>query len=319
MNRSGQLTITSIIIIIGFAVFYVNYTIHGGLKVFSNTVAKNRVGFGGFGAGVVVVEGNKKDFVTMVQRTMFTLNTQGYIPMPDTIKRVWIDVGSHAGTFLAGDSVYSAVYWPSRTSKNLRDEFREATDIMTIAIDPNARFYDGLSKIPRVVAIIAAVYTGAGTQLFYEYPVDGCSSLLEPNAELDVSYFAGKWLTGCHQVKQMTGVSTVRLETILSLIDPRLDIQLLKIDAQGADLEVAQSGGEQLKRVGKIIIETQKKVSTNNKTSNMLYKNQVSAAHSVKWMADNGFIFDEKQSFANNEEIKEYNYVFNNRYRNDTS
>ncbi|CAF0828982.1 unnamed protein product [Adineta steineri] len=320
-NKAINLTIiVIIIIIIGFGAVYIHFPIYRNYQILAKFYQRNRTNRpAGFGGGVVVFDGNKKQFVTMVQRSMFTLNAQGYIPMPDTIKRVWIDVGSNIGAFLAGDSVYSAVYWPNRIKKSARDEFRDANDIMGIAIDPNSIYYEGLSKIPRIIPIIAAIYTVEGTQIFYEYPVDGCSSLLEPNSALDPSYLGDNVIIGCHHVKKMTGVSTIRLETILSLIDPRLDVEFLKIDAQGTDLEVAQSAGAQLKRIGKIVIETQKQVSNNNKTNNFLYKNQISAQESVKWMAEHDFLFDEKQSFPNNLLIQEFNYVFNNRYRNNTT
>ncbi|CAF1282098.1 unnamed protein product [Adineta steineri] len=295
-----------------------NFPIYCGFqilgKTFQNRTTKTSDGFGG---GVIIVDGNSKQFVTMVQKHMFTLNAQGYIPMADTIKRVWIDVGSHSESFLGGDHIYSGVYWPDRTRKSLRDEFRESPDLMAIAIDPNARFYEALSKIPRLIPIIVAIYTVEGTQLFYEYGIDGCSSLLEPNVNLDSRYYANNWLTGCHQVKQMTGVSTVRLEKILSIIDPRLNIELLKIDAQGVDLDVVKSCGKQLQRVEKIIIEIQKQVS-GNKTTNLLYKNQITAEDSVIWMNENGFLYNEKQGSVNNKAIEEYNYVFDNRHLNKT-
>ncbi|CAF1202178.1 unnamed protein product [Adineta steineri] len=300
-----------IIACIAFSAFYIIFPTYCGSELFRKTFQNRTKVFDGFGGGVVVVDGNTKQFVTMVQKPMFILNAQGYIPMEDTIKRVWIDVGSHSDSFAGGDHIYSSVYWPHRTMKSLRDEFNESSDLMAIAIDPNARFHESLSKIPRLIPIIAAIYTIEGTQLFYEYALDGCSSLLEPNAKLDPNYYVDNWQIGCHQVKRMTGVSTIPLEKILSIIHPRLDIQLLKIDAQGVDLDVVKSCGKQLQRVEKIIIEIQKVVA-NNKTNNLLYKNQITADESVLWMKENGFFFNKQQASVNNKQLEEYNYVFDN-------
>ena len=66
-----------------------------------------------------------------------------------------------------------------------------------------------------------------------------------------------------------------------------------------------------MKRVQKIILETQDEVIKNG-SSNMLYKDANTAVLTKKWMEDNGFVFNKEQSDIENESISEYNYVFDN-------
>ena len=308
ISRRNFWIASAIIVINAFFVLYTRYQFREHTADTSAGMTKCSNGYGG---GISVLNKNQKHFVTMIQKQMFTLNDQGYIPFPDTIKRVWIDVGSHADTFLGESLAMNTNYWPNRSKMSLKDELIASHDLYVIAIDPNINFYEPLSKIPRVIPITAAIFPIEGTQVFYEYAGDGCSSLLEPNSKIDASLSRYEWFQPCTKVKKITGVSTLRLETVLSVIDPRLNVELLKVDAQGVDLDAVKSGGKQLKRISKIIIEVQADQS-NNKTSNMLYTNSNTANDVRKWMSENGFLYDEKQSIVENKAIEEYNYVFNN-------
>jgi FkbM family methyltransferase len=274
----------------------------------------NGVASCGYGGGIGIINNNEKQFVTMIQKRMFKLNDHGYIPMPNITKRVWIDVGSNSDSFLGSCGPCRRSYWPNRSRLTLKEEFQQSNDLFVIAIEPNIDFYEYLSKIPRLIPIMAAIFTVEGTRAFYEYAATGCSSLLEPNPNIDKKLSKYDWFDVCTKIKKTTGVSTLRLETILSIIDPSLNIELLKVDAQGVDLDVVKSGGKQLRRIGKIIIETQIDNSKKNE-SNILYKNGNTAVETLEYMQAEGFAFDEKQSSIENKAIEEHNYVFNNRIK----
>ncbi|CAF1263399.1 unnamed protein product [Adineta ricciae] len=264
----------------------------------------------GYSGGIIMNGQKEREFVTMVQKHMVDLNSAGYISMPDIVKRVWIDIGSSKDSFLGDCHICQRVYWPHRSPMTLTQEFQQSNDLFVIAIDPNIDFYSSLSKIPRLIPIIAAIFPTEGTRAFYEYQGSGCSSLLEPNANIDRKLAIYEWFRPCTKVTKITGVSTLRLETILSIIDPRLSIELLKVDAQGVDLDVVKSAGKLLKRIDKVIIEIQLDDEKRN-NSNILYKNANSASETLEYMKANGFTFDKGQSSVENKAIEEYNYVFN--------
>ena len=263
----------------------------------------------GFGGGVTIDRSGRRHFVTMIQQEMFLLDKNHYIPMLNTTKRVWIDVGSHATSFLGDAKINRRTYWPNHSFKTLSDEFKFSEDLFVIAIDPNVKVHADLSKIPRLISIIAAIFSTEGTQLFYEYGGEGCSSLLKPNRNFDHAFSSYTWFKPCTEVKETTGTSTIRLESIISLINPRYEIELLKIDAQGVDLEVVKSAGKHLKRIRKIILETQDEVMKNG-SSNILYKDANTAKLTKEWMEDNGYVFNKEQSDIENESISEYNHVY---------
>lgn len=265
----------------------------------------------GYGGGVVVNEKKRKQFVTMVQKNMVDLNEQGYISMPNEIKRVWIDVGSSSESFLGNCGSCRRRYWLNRSELTLNQEFRRANDLHVIAIDANSDYHEPLLKIPRLTPIITGIFPIEGTRAFHEYGGAGCSSFLEPNKNFDRALSKYHWARPCTTVKKVTGVAALRLETILAIIDPRLHIELLKVDAQGVDLDVVKSAGKQLSRVAKVIVEVQIE-NKKKKASNILYHNANTASDTVEYMQANGFSFDRALSNVENEAIEEYNYVFNN-------
>jgi len=110
--------------------------------------------------------------------------------------------------------------------------------------------------------------------------VSGCSSLLKPNVSRkgDANAF-GAW---CHKVRETRRVLTVPLEQILLWADRPID--LVKVDAQGMDLRVVQSGGPFLSRVRRFQLE----VISDDCTP--LYTGQPRCSHVVQTMAGLGFI-----------------------------
>lgn len=87
---------------------------------------------------------------------------------------------------------------------------------------------------------------GGESRTFNVHNVGGCSSLLATNRSASF----GSW---CHNVNERRKVWTVPLSDLLGWIGREVDF--LKIDAQGVDLAIVQSGGARLKRVARMQME----------------------------------------------------------------
>ena len=99
----------------------------------------------------------------------------------------------------------------------------------------------------RGVALPVAVGPVAGASNFRVSSNAGCSSMLPTvNSNRQASW--------CSKVMEFRSVPTITLETILGWLDPR-PVELLKIDAQGMDLEVVRSGFSRLHQVRRFSLE----------------------------------------------------------------
>lgn len=97
------------------------------------------------------------------------------------------------------------------------------------------------------------------------------------------------------------------LSHIIDLIPSHLEIELLKIDAQGMDLEVVQSAGSSLQKIKKIIIEVQDPTEDGR---NMLSKNTATRQEVIDWFDQNGYKMDLERSYLENPAILEWNLAF---------
>lgn len=112
----------------------------------------------------------------------------------------------------------------------------------------------------------------------------------------------------CRNIVRSHGVSVFRLETILGLVPRNITIELLKVDAQGADLQIVQSAGKELRRIEKVIMEVQEVTGKN--TELRLYQDQPSAEDAKLWMEGQGYTFDAERSYVENGLLGEANYAF---------
>jgi FkbM family methyltransferase len=232
----------------------------------------------------------------------YPLTKEGYLALPSSIHRVWIDVGSSALSFSDTCGVCVRSFWKGRGS--LQEEFTTSSDLFTIAIDPNPAYFDRLSALGNhTLAITAAVSLREGTAMFNNFAGPGCSSLLAPSDRVPTMEGGHP----CRVVDSATSVPLLRLDSILRLVPPTVPIELLKVDAQGGDLDAVQSAGVELPRIATLIVEVQAVAET------LLYKSQPLAATVREWVEGTaGFTFDADFSFEENEEVAEANYVFRN-------
>lgn len=154
------------------------------------------------------------------------------------------------------------------------------------------------------VAIPCVVGPVEGTTAFYHYEGPGCSSVFPPNEDADLALIPPV----CNRVRNMEHVCTISLARVIDLIPDHLAIELLKVDAQGFDLEVVKSAGERLHRIDKIIIEAQDETADGR---NMLSRAGVTRQAATEWLNRNGYVMDLEHSYLENEAIMEWNLAFN--------
>jgi FkbM family methyltransferase len=144
----------------------------------------------------------------------------------------WIDVGAHQGQSTLGQALHN----PALT---------------VYAFEPNSTLAQELTGVaPNYVVIPAAVSHQDGTSPFYLNQEDAASSLLPFNEPARQAWAGGEQL----QVTATTSVPTVRLDTFLQ--QRQIDqVHYLKIDAQGADLDVVRSLGDRLADCHRIQLE----------------------------------------------------------------
>ena len=96
----------------------------------------------------------------------------------------------------------------------------------------------------------------------------------------------------------------------MEMIPAHLEIELIKIDVQGVDLEAAQSAGKHLRRGKKYVVEIQGGKNDGTRT-HLLYEGEQGVKEdAIKFFEANGFKHNEKQSRLNNPSLDEWDVVF---------
>jgi hypothetical protein len=208
--------------------------------------------------GGVGVENGEVVFHIMQQARLFSLSADGKLKLPPGTRRVWIDVGADWMSFTGNNGVYAKPFFAGRSFASLHAEAvsPSSTDLAFIAVDANDAYLTQLQRLPRTFAITAAVNLVEGTALFKDYAGPGCSSLLPPNERLRAAEMPADH--PCRIVTRTRGVAVLRLESLLRLVPDDVRIELVKVDAQGVDLDVAMSAGNQLQRVERFVLEMQR-------------------------------------------------------------
>jgi FkbM family methyltransferase len=145
---------------------------------------------------------------------------------------VWIDVGAHLGETTFDDA--------ARNPK-----------LTVYAFEPNLQLAgQRMGLLPNFVVLPFAVAETDGWAHFHLNSFDQASSLLPIN-DRALSQWQGREVLSVARTVQ---VPTIRLDTFLNGIGLS-KIDLLKIDAQGADLAVLKSAGERLSGIKKVVLE----------------------------------------------------------------
>lgn len=195
---------------------------------------------------------------------------------------VVVDVGAHDGTR------FSLPY-----SKD--------PNVTVYAFEPNPRLAEKLRSYqhPNLHVHNAAVGEIEEISTFHINQDDQTSSLLSAVCE-------GDWQVYSEQLKtiQVIEVPVQRLDNFFQS-EAITDIDLLKIDAQGFELQVLKGAGDFLHSIRKIQLEVQLQ---------LLYEGSASKAEIVEYLTNRGFELVRRTSQTNNLE-ENLEFVRSNRYR----
>jgi FkbM family methyltransferase len=153
------------------------------------------------------------------------LRSDGYFAFPRRVRRVWVDVGAHH-------------------LETSRTELRRNPDLGLVAIEPLSECWARWPDKTRLIGLPVAINLERGWQDFHVNRHDQASSLAK-------SLPGGDEM----QVVEVRSVPVIRLDDVLERIPPELDIEFLKTDVQGLDLQVLKSAGDHLRRVARVKTE----------------------------------------------------------------
>jgi FkbM family methyltransferase len=150
-----------------------------------------------------------------------------------------------------------------------------------------------MGRLRNFVMVPMAVAPHDGTAEFKLSAFDASSSLLDMDQSV-----AAKWIgtKGQLDVVDRFTVPTIRLDTFMN----RMGIQhvhFLKVDAQGADLDVIRSAGDRLADIDRITLEVTK--------AEQLYQGAADPATVIAFMTEHGFKLVERneQTFGQEENL----------------
>lgn len=179
-------------------------------------------------------------FVELVSRELIQksnygreiLRGDGFFAIPEGVTRIWVDVGAHH-------------------LETTRHALEENPDLGLVAVEPLAECWKAWPNDERIIGVPIALSLERGWQDFHVNRLDASSSLLASDpgpATIPLTDIAT-------QTVEVRPVPVLRLEDVLERIPPELDIEFLKTDVQGLDLQVLKSAGDHLRRVGKVKAE----------------------------------------------------------------
>lgn len=187
-------------------------------------------------------------------------------------KKTLIDVGCHRAHFLSNSQI--------------KFDFKIGID--PLEFDEQA-VYD--------VIVNGAVSTQKNQKLFYVYENSGCSSLLKMKSDEVTHDFAerkNKWYVS-FKIENLKKILTTQTCTLEEIIDQHFlteSVSLIKIDAQGSDIDVVKSLGKYLNtdKVKFLFIELPSR-------DIVLYENQLDYQSSIQALNEFGFEVVHKHDF----------------------
>lgn len=152
----------------------------------------------------------------------------GRYVLPRGVRRAWIDVGAHL-------------------LEQTRAELERNDDVAVIAIEPLEECWKTWPDNPRLIALPVAISLERGFMDFHVNSDNATSSLL-PSVE-------GNSVSQYTRTVRVTKVPVLRLEDVLERIPPEVEVEFVKTDVQGHDLQVLKSAADQIRRVEKVQAE----------------------------------------------------------------
>jgi FkbM family methyltransferase len=156
------------------------------------------------------------------------LDADGSFVLPPRVRRVWIDVGAHL-------------------LETTQEELLRHADMALIAVEPLEECWRTWPDRTRLIALPVAISTERGWLDFHVNARNDTSSLLKS--------VEGNMVDKLTKTVETRKVPVLRLEDVLGRIAPEVEVEFLKTDVQGHDLQVLKSAGAQLRRVRKVKVE----------------------------------------------------------------
>ncbi len=194
-----------------------------------------------------------------------------------------LDVGARLGLV---DDGYREL--PALNLLHLEGIEPDAAEAARILEEPDCGPYAAVHPI--------AVADVTGTKTLHLTALKGCTSLYPPNMETLRGHTAASWF-------EPVGTCEVEVATLDELLGPAARFDLVKIDVQGAELDVLRGGERLLEHAVGITLEVQ---------LHELYRGQALFPDVHRWMLERGFRLihlKEESSFYNGEVI-EANLVY---------
>ncbi len=194
---------------------------------------------------------------------------------PRRYRRVWIDVGAHEGE----TTIRFAAARP---------------DLIVYGFEPNLAVASRtMGRLRNFVMLPMAVSPKDGIAEFKLSAFDASSSLLDMDQSV-----AAKWIgeKGQLDVVDRFQVPTIRLDTFMNRMGIK-HVNFLKVDAQGADLDVIRSAGDRLADIDRITLEVTK--------AEQLYQGAADPETVLAFMNEHGFelVRRDEQTFGQEENL----------------
>ncbi|HEY2944873.1 MAG TPA: FkbM family methyltransferase [Vicinamibacteria bacterium] len=162
-----------------------------------------------------------RDLLRQANHGREVVGADGHFVIPRGARRAWIDVGAHM-------------------LETTKTELTTHDDLVLIAIEPLAECWKLWPDNPRLIAVPVAISLERGWMDFNVNAANVTSSLLKS--------VAGNSVDVATRTVEVRKVPVIRLDDVLERIGPDIDVEYVKTDVQGVDLQVLQSAGESLRR-----------------------------------------------------------------------
>lgn len=223
-------------------------------------------------------------------RKLWRLHQNGTFRIPASVDRVVLDVGAHNDT-------------------DWTDLVLDHTDLFVIAFEPRWWFNPPdlrRLKHPRIMLVPALVGSRGGFVEMYELPDEPeIASTLPLTSRGSDTFLPGKKKALKDVAMRTELVPMVSLFEVLTRLPPRLEITFIKIDAQGADMDVVKSAGQTLLRALRVQVEVQDLKPGHR---DIVYAGQAVKADFVEKMPQWGFHLE--RCWDNTPGVREENCVF---------
>ena len=231
----------------------------------------------------------------------------GHIAVPNKTTGLWLEIGTNSfDTLEGGLEKRPGLFLVSFEPLVDKWAFMIAKGTRSRVAGPLGRHH------ARGVILPFAVSDADGYADFHVSPRDGCSSLKPQHMPTRGGWKTSGFIRGaCAKTYEVRRVPTVALRTVLgSWLPPEIPIRLLKIDAQGVDLDLLRdAGAAQLARVDEVSMETL------NDGCDGIYDGQSNCSTVVATMRGLGFVTrsscNSSRSFGQGSGC-EGNFVFRN-------